>query len=564
MKTSFRAVAFATVLASLFLTGTFVTKAHASDGDDRDHARFKPGTLVLSRSVYAGTAATVTVGQTLPPGCVAGTVNVPLLAGGTAPVKVACAVAVADGTYPTVFNNNKADGSFGITSPIFIDNIKTNGEQIGTLAVPSSLIVTSFSSKSELSLNRSQDGRSITFVGYRGGPGFVTGPNQLDVSNSNTPDVVDPTNPVVSQYFRAVAEVDEEGRIRFTNGNAYSGNNGRAAFKANGLYYLTGNNNNGGLSKTQLTTTQIGINLVASTGAELLVPGEVAPLPPNINHIGDFEVTQVGFKTADKPGKDNNFRGLTIFNNTMFVSKGSGGNGINTVYQVGNAGVLPSGTTAQLGQEPITILPGFPTSLASGVDQNNNPAPVAFPFGLFFADANTLYVCDEGDGVLVTPAVNGNVADAASQATAGVQKWSFSNGSWHLLYVLQNGLNIGVPYSVPNYPAALNPATGGCRNITGKVHRDGTVDIYAITSTVSASGDQGADPNKLVKVTDLVRATTLPTGDGDHDRDDRLGHFTTIRSAKSGEVLRGIAFAPQGRDDDDRDDDHGHDGRDDR
>ncbi|HLJ89107.1 MAG TPA: hypothetical protein VKZ53_19970 [Candidatus Angelobacter sp.] len=564
MKTSFRAVAFATVLASLFLTGTFVTKAHASDGDDRDHARFKPGTLVLSRSVYAGTAATVTVGQTLPPGCVAGTVNVPLLAGGTAPVKVACAVAVADGTYPTVFNNNKADGSFGITSPIFIDNIKTNGEQIGTLAVPSSLIVTSFSSKSELSLNRSQDGRSITFVGYRGGPGFVTGPNQLDVSNSNTPGVVDPTNPVVSQYFRAVAEVDEEGRIRFTNGNAYSGNNGRAAFKANGLYYLTGNNNNGGLSKTQLTTTQIGINLVASTGAELLVPGEVAPLPPNINHIGDFEVTQVGFKTADKPGKDNNFRGLTIFNNTMFVSKGSGGNGINTVYQVGNAGVLPSGTTAQLGQEPITILPGFPTSLASGVDQNNNPAPVAFPFGLFFADANTLYVCDEGDGVLVTPAVNGNVADAASQATAGVQKWSFSNGSWHLLYVLQNGLNIGVPYSVPNYPAALNPATGGCRNITGKVHRDGTVDIYAITSTVSASGDQGADPNKLVKVTDLVRATTLPTGDGDHDRDDRLGHFTTIRSAKSGEVLRGIAFAPQGRDDDDRDDDHGHDGRDDR
>ena len=315
---------------------------------------------------------------------------------------------------------------------------------------------------------------------------------------------------------------------------------------------MTGNNNNGGLSKTQLTTTQVGVNLVASTGSELLVPGQTPPTPPNINKIGDFEITQVGYKTADKAGKDDNFRGLTIFNNTLFVSKGSGGNGINTVYQVGNAGVLPSGTTAQLAAEPITILPGFPTGLASGVDQNGNPAPISFPFGLFFADSNTLYVCDEGDGTLVTPAVNGNVASASAQATAGLQKWSLSNGTWHLLYTIQAGLNIGIPYSVAGLPATLNPATDGCRNITGKVHRDGTVEIFAVTSTVSASGDQGADPNKLVKVTDLVRATTLRKGDGDHDRDDRFDQFTTLRTAKFGEVLRGITFAPRDHDDDDR------------
>jgi hypothetical protein len=63
------------------------------------------------------------------------------------------------------------------------------------------------------------------------------------------------------------------------------------------------------------------------------------------------------------------------------------------------------------------------------VDQKGKPAPVAFPFGIWFADANTLYVCDEGDGTLVSPPVNGNVADAASQATAGVQKWSLVNGT---------------------------------------------------------------------------------------------------------------------------------------
>lgn len=161
------------------------------------------------------------------------------------------------------------------------------------------------------------------------------------------------------------------------------------------------------------------------------------------------------------------------------------------------------------------------------------------------ANATTLYVCDEGDGTLVTPAVNGNVADAQSLATAGLQKWSLVNGTWTMLYVIQNGLNIGLPYSVPNYPAELSPATGGCRNITGHVNRDGTVDIYAITSTISPSGDQGADPNKLVKVTDILNATSLPTGNGPASF--FIDHFFTLRSAQAGEVFRGIAFAPQFR-----------------
>jgi hypothetical protein len=537
---------------SLLLAGAFIQKASAIE-DDHDGFRFKSGTLVVSRSVYAGNAASVTVGQTLPPGCVAGTITLPLLGGGTTTVKVKCAKAVADGTYPTVFNNDGPDGSFGITSPIFLDSITTDGRRLGTLSVPTDQIVTSFSSKSELALNRSTDGRSITFLGYRGGPGFPTAPNLLDISNSNTPGVVDPTNPVVTQYFRTVTEFDARGHFQFTEGNAYSGNNGRAAIKSHGTYFLAGNDNNGGLSSAQLTTTQVGVNLITSTGVELLFPGQTAPVPPSINKIGEFAITQVGYANPDKAGKDNNFRGLTIFNNTLFATKGSGGNGINTVYQIGETGVLPNGSTAQLVATPVTILPGFPTSLASGVDQKGNPAPVSFPFGIWFANANTLYVCDEGDGTLVTPAVNGNVATAASQATAGVQKWVRSNGVWSRAYVLQNGLNIGIPYSVPNYPAALNPATGGCRNITGRVDGD-RVEIFAVTSTISPSGDQGADPNKLVRVTDRLRASSLSQLDPDHDGDGRFGVFTTIRSAGSGEVLRGVAFAPKdGDDDDDRD-----------
>jgi hypothetical protein len=319
VKKTLIAAALVAALASVLAAGIFVNRVAAKDDDDFGHFGFFPGTLVLSRSVYVGNASTVTVGQTLPPGCVAGTVTVPLLAGSIASVKVACGTAVADGTYPTVFNNDTSDSSFGVTSPIFLDSLTADGFLLGTVPIPTNQIVTSFSSKSELALNRSTDGKSVTFMGYRGGPGFVTAPNQLDVSNSNTPGVIDPTNPVVTQYYRSVAEVDAFGHLQITEGNAYSGNNGRAAMKAHSLYYLTGNDNNGGLSSSQLTGTQKGVNLINSTGAELLVPGQAPPVPPDVNKIGDFEITQVidpssgkPYPKADKAGKDNNFRGLTI------------------------------------------------------------------------------------------------------------------------------------------------------------------------------------------------------------------------------------------------------------
>jgi len=566
-----------TVLAVLVggITVALVAGLKVGRADD-DHRRFHfaPDSLVLTRSVYEGNADTVTIGEDLPPGCAGGAngstnVNVPTTtAGVSVSVAVPCGIASDNGEFPNlldnhnVWNNANSDGSFGISSPIFLDNLSEDGWVLDTLPIPTHMIVTSFSSKSELALNRSVDGKSLTFMGYHGGPGCGNNPvsptaaNLIDVSASSTPAICDPTNPVISSstkapivptaYYRAVAEVDADGHIMVTDGNAYSGDNGRAAIKgANGQYYMVGNDNSGNLSKKQLPITPIGIDLINATGAETLTPGGTPPVPPNIGMIGRL------LFAGDKPGKDTNFRGITIFDNTVYISKGSGGNGINTVYQVGTQGVLPTGTAAQLATVPLTILPGFPNTAAS---TNTN-----FPFGMFFANATTLYVCDEGDGTLVTPPVNGNVADAQSLATAGLQKWVLKNGVWTMLYVLQDGLNIGVPYSVRDYPTSLNPATGGCRNIAGKVNWDGTVTIWAITSTISANGDQGADPNKLVRVTDVVSATTLPTGDGDSDRDDRIGKFTVIRSARAGEVFRGVALAPK----DDNDDHHHHGDHDD-
>jgi hypothetical protein len=74
------------------------------------------------------------------------------------------------------------------------------------------------------------------------------------------------------------------------------------------------------------------------------------------------------------------------------------------------------------------------------------------------------------------------------------------------------------------------------RNITGHVNRDGTATVWGITSTVSGSGDQGADPNKLVAITDRLSATS-PAGNES---------FREVRDARSGEVLRGVSFTPSG------------------
>ena len=137
----------------------------------------------------------------------------------------------------------------------------------------------------------------------------------------------------------------------------------------------------------------------------------------------------------------------------------------------------------------------------------------------------------------------------AAQKTAGLQKWVLNNGTWKQAYVLSAGLGLGVPYTVSGYPNGLNPATAnnanpmglpwkpatdGLRNITGRLNGDGTATIWAVTSTVSGSGDQGADPNQLVKITDSLAATTLPGSES----------FSTVRVAQFGEVLRGVSFTP--------------------
>jgi len=529
------------LLLGLTTFAALVTTLPAFADDD---ILFSPDNLVVSRSVYDNKASNVRVGQVLPPNCTN-----------------SCVTAGYDGTYPEVWNNNLIDGSFGITSKIFLDQITKSGKRVNSIEVPNSphpttnQIVTSFSSKSELALNLSLNRKYLTFMGY------ISPINAIDVSNSNTPGVVDPTNPVGENVYRAVAIMDRSGKFRVTATNAYSGNNGRAAILNNaaGVVYMAGNAGNGGTPQPN--------GVIIAAGAQILTPSKKpeseqstgTPTP-----LASFNITQLG-NPPDKIGKDDNFRGLTIFNNIIYYTKGSGGNGVNTVYFVDSTGTICTNSkgvglpapgaslpTAPLNYDPtvlqtkgldpnnMCVLKGFPTALKS---------KTSFPFGVWFANATTLYVADEGNGT--NTFANGMYTAAAAQTTAGLQKWIYSSktGEWSLAYTLQAGLNLGVPYTVKDYPTGNNPATSlpwtpatdGLRNITGIVNGDGKVTIYAITSTVSGNGDQGADPNQLVAITDNVAATSLPASE----------KFTTIYSAGYAEVLRGVSFAPGAKEGDD-------------
>jgi hypothetical protein len=514
-------------------------------------AYFTPGNLVVSRSVYDNNPSNVVVGVTvLPPNCSApsGSCTTP------------ATTAISDGTYPYVFNNDTIDASFGITSKIFLDQITPSGALVNSLEVPNSSqngvpptkdqMVTSFSSKSELALNLSTDHKYLTFMGY------LAAINSIDVSNANTPSIIDPTNPDGVIAYRVVAQVDQKGKFNFTKTEAYSGNNGRAAVLNNtngaNVFYTAGNAGNGGNPQPDGILIGAGLQILTSQVKSLVAqkPGDPTP-------VGSFNITQLG-DTADKIGKDTNFRGLTIFNNVIYTSKGSGGNGVNTVYFVDSTGTvcnaasgvgLPAPSvslpTEGIAYNPallqtqgvvpynMCILKGFPTALKS---------KTSFPFGIWFADANTVYIADEGDGTNTYSTSTGKYTAAAASKTAGLQKWTLVNNVWKLAYTLQAGLSLGVPYTVANYPTGNNtvtglpwsPGTDGLRNITGVVNPNGTATIYAITSTVSGNGDQGADPNKLVVITDSLSATTLPASES----------FTTLKTAGFAEVLRGVSFTP--------------------
>jgi len=311
--------------------------------------------------------------------------------------------------------------------------------------------------------------------------------------------------------------VDAFGRYAYTPTANYGGNHGRAALLgSNGLYYTVGNGNNGNAAAFGATN---GTNpdVTETTGLEVVQPIDGRSASVSIPADDSAEVDPLiqyplgkGGK-LDKPGKDNNYRGVTEFGGALYFTKGSGSNGMDTVYTVSS---LP--TVSNAASATISVVPGFPTDSARATGGDYTP------FAVFFANPTTLYVTDEGTG---------DATDASSHA--GLEKWSLVGGTWQLDYVLTNGLIGTVDSNLTGFDGQYPDVTTiGLRNLTGVVNRDGTVTLWATTSTSSASGDNGADPNKVVRITDQLSATTLPGTEA----------FKVLAGPTYDTVYRGVAY----------------------
>ena len=542
----------ASAISLLVGSGAAAAFVHVSTAAADDSFFLRPGSLIISSSNYEGgigAVASLVVGTPL------------------ANTNTATIAAVSDNNYVTVWNNDTVDASFGVTSPIFLTVVDPNsGRVLNRLSVPTSQVVTSFSSKSELALHLGHDerGNHLVFVGYAN-----AGVGALDVSNSDAVAGQDPTNPVSfafgSDYafHRTIVSLDDDARFSYTPTINYGGNNGRAALLgSNGLYYTVGNANNGNAATFGSASNDTTPDVTETTGLEAVnqINGRspTVTIPSGnsaeVNPLLQFGLGKKG--ADDKPGKDDNFRGITEFNGALYFTKGSGSNGVQTVYTVVNTPQSPAGfvpapntgpaagnvlpTVANAGQQAVVILNGFPTDSARASLADGTSGGDFTPFAMFFANDHTLYVTDEGTG---------NSADAAH---AGLEKWILgSNGTWTLAYTLTGGLIGKVDSNLVGFDGPYpNVTTIGLRNLTGLVNRDGTVTLWAATSTNSTSGDTGADPNRVVEITDEVAATAL-TGKVAKET------FRTIEGPTYGTVYRGVAYVVAG--DQDRDHGHGHD-----
>ncbi len=505
-------------------------------------AQSVPANLIVSGTTYAdvGQASTLQVGSELAPTQGSKTANT------TTPN-----TAVANGQYQNVFLNTGTDAAFGVTSQIFLQDYTTNS----VVNVNAGSLVGSFSSKSELALNLSSDGTALTFSGYNptqsfssspqgagtGGVAAVTVGGQsnlglLDISNSNTPGLTDPTNSVNATAYRSVGQVSlasllsaasgstlsSGSGLTVTNTNAYSGNNGRAVVSLNGQYYVVGNAGNSGKD-----TNAAPLNALAqNTGVQTIAPGASSP---NSTVVGACStVSGAGFQcgynsgiSGDKTGKDDNFRGLTVFNGNLYVTKGSGSNGVNSVYEVTG---LSNPSTAT-----IAPLAGFPNASTANPTATN-------PFGVFLANPTTMYVAYEGgDGIA---GAGGTLA-----SKGGLSKYSLVNNTWTLDYTITGGLgNITGDAAVGGDVGKASTTTfytDGLRNLTGSVSASGVVTLYAVTATVTDAGagsgwDQGANPDQVVTLTDNLGATTAGVNEA----------FTTLETSAEGTVYRGVALTP--------------------
>ncbi len=352
-------------------------------------------------------------------------------------------------------------------------------------------------------------------------------------------------DPPYAFYDREVALIQAGPTVTLTPiDNANSGDNPRAAITVDeNEFYIVGNSD----STTTSPSTGSG-NPGLTIGARCGAPEN------NISYqLGTYVAADRGDESAKKHFKDNNWRGVGIYTDAngrqqLYVSKGSGSNGDDGLFQVGTS--LPACSSASIssfgengnGGATITELPGlaFPVT-----NQMTGAATPILSFGFWFANPTTLYVADEGNPGSYSGGANPSFSNStngtyvpSNDSFAGLEKWTLQNGTWVLDYTIQAGLNFNQPQTFSGYNdingSPIESYTYGLRNMTGYNNGDGSVTIYGVTAQFSAVSGGESDPTSIVGITDQISATSLPANE----------QFVTLQTSNAGEVYRGVAYVP--------------------
>jgi len=260
---------------------------------------------------------------------------------------------------------------------------------------------------------------------------------------------------------RTIARVDSLGAVDTTTQFSAAGTSPRSVITTTGtdLWWSgdTGSGSTGGIRYTTLGSTSSGVALAQGIGGSGSNASGQYPVPYNSRVIGVFGDQLYG---------------------SAAVSVGPGGApySFRGVFNVGSG--LPT-TANQYG----AIIVGGGTANSGVIDS---------PWEFFIASPTTIYVADD---------------DTTAPASAGLQKWLFSSGSWSKVWT-----------------ATPSGATG-MRGLTGIV-TGSSVQLFGITAMAT-----GTAANDLVAMSDTLGGQSAPS-------------FTTLATASTNYVFRGVALAP--------------------
>ena len=524
------------------------------------HARFGgyflPGNLLVSRTVYVNRASIIVPGVTqLPPGCTAGN----------------CVTATADGTYPTCSTTTLADASFGVTAPIFLDQCSLpSGDVVQTIQVPNSSdervktngdqMVTSFSSKSEIGAQpvdpaaaacrswgtwRRQRDRRLQLQHARrrrsdqsGAISRITAWWPASTSSASS----------ASPRPMPIAATTAAPRFSTTPTAPMS-------------IYTAGNAGNGGNPQPN--------GVILGAGAQIITPSHLAPEQVEPGHTDAGR--QLQRHRARRQGRQGR-QGHQLPRPHRLQQRGLPDQGQR--QQRRQHGVLHRHLRLRNGSRrlPHRLRRAEPGGAAADLADRLQPVDCCrrngvFPYNMCVLQRllDQLAKTAHRRRFPVRPVVRQRrprcmwltraTATPPSQpppaptptpprrpARGCRSGCSATANSWPLAYTLQAGLNLGMPYTVQDYPTGDNaatglpwaPATDGLRNITGRVNRDGTVTIWAHHLHRERRRRPGRRPEQARDDHRQARR--------DHAAGDET--FSTVRTAKSGEVLRGVSFTP--------------------